>query len=155
MQNGGGQTAASNFGNRRKAEMPGFGPDPRQYTAKRAEKSEPGRVRLQPLGERCEGPGRCELLLREPYPVARRGGLAIDEIDVRAPVMSARSGQSGPEQNHLHALQGGQLAHVDGAARYVERRLLAKEFSVPDRQLTRKVSKAADGYRIEAISQGR
>src|SRR5712671_3688632 len=97
MQNGRGQAAARVFGNRRKTEMPGFGPDARQYTAKRAEKSEPGRVRLQPLGERCEGPGRCEFLLRELYPVAWRRGAAIDEIDIRTPVVSARPGESGPQ----------------------------------------------------------
>src|SRR5260370_39943788 len=97
MQNGRSQRAARVFGDRRKAEMPGLGRDRRQYAAERAEKSEPGRVRLQPLGERCEGPGRCELLLRELYPVARRGGIAIDEIDIRTPVMSARPGESGPQ----------------------------------------------------------
>src|SRR5260370_42427802 len=97
MQNGRSQRAARVFGNRGKTERPGLGPAARQSAAERAEKSEPGRVRLQPLGERCEGPGRRELLLRELYPVARRGGAAIDEIDIRTPVMSARPGETGPQ----------------------------------------------------------
>src|SRR5260370_35695969 len=96
MQNGRSQRAARVFGDRRKAEMPGFGPDARQYAAERAEKSEPGRVRLQPLGERREGPGRCELLLRELYPVARRRGAAIDEIDIRTPGIPAPPAETGP-----------------------------------------------------------
>src|SRR5258707_10691113 len=155
MQNGRGQAAARVFGNRGKTEMPGFGPDARQYAAERAEKSEPGRVRLHPLGERCEGPGRCELLLRELDPVARRGGVAIDEIDIRAPVMPARPGEGGPQQNRLNALKRGPSTRVERQARCVEHRPLAAEFSVPDRELPRKVAKAAERYGIEAVGQGR
>src|SRR5258708_22562651 len=99
MQHGGGQAAASVFGNRRKAEMPGFGPDARQYAAERAEKSEPCRIDLQPFGKRRVWPARRELLRRELYPVIEGSGATIDEINIRAPVMSARPGESGPQQN--------------------------------------------------------
>jgi len=73
----------------RKTEMPGFGRDARHDAAIRAEESEPGRVRLQPLREQGERSTRRELLRRQLYPVLRRDRAHIDEIDIRPPVMAA------------------------------------------------------------------
>src|ERR1700686_2292359 len=105
--------------------MPGFGPDARQYAAKRAEKSEPRRIGLQPLGKRRVGPARREFLRRELYPVTEGGGATINEIDIRAQVMSARPGESGPQQDCLDALKRGQSIRVERQARCVEHRPLA------------------------------
>src|SRR3979490_3069977 len=108
MQHGRAQIVARVLGNRRKAEMPGFGLNARQYSAKRTEKSEPCRIGLQPFGKRRVRAARRELLRRELYPVIGRRGMTIDEINIRTPVMATRSGESGPRQNRLDALDRGQ-----------------------------------------------
>src|ERR1700679_809058 len=97
MQQGRSQRAARVFGDRCKAEMPGFGLDARDYAAKRAEKSEPGRIGLQPLGQRSVWLAGREFLRREPGPIVRRGGAGVDEIEIRTPVMPARARKSGPQ----------------------------------------------------------
>src|ERR1700733_11802201 len=97
MQHRRSQGAARVFGDGCKAEMPGFGLDARDYAAKRAEKSEPGGIGLQPYGQRSVGPAGCEFLRREPGPIVRRGGARVDEIEIRTPVMPARTGKSGPQ----------------------------------------------------------
>jgi len=155
MQHGRGQTAAGVFRNGCKAEMPGFGLYARQYAAKRTEKSESGRIGFQPLGKRREGTARRELPRRKLYPVPRREGVTIDEIDVRPPVVTARSGERGPQQYRLDALGGAELAHVDTPARRVNHGLLAAEFLVPNHQLAREIAKTALGYQIEALRKGR
>src|ERR1700676_3723556 len=149
MQHGRGQIAAGVFRNGCKAEMPGFGLYARQYAAKRTEKSESGRIGFPPLGARRELPRR------KLYPVPRREGVTIDEIDVRPPVVTARSGERGPQQYRLDALGGAELPHVDTPARRVNHGLLAAEFLVPNHQLAREIAKTALGYQIEALRQGR
>src|ERR1700693_1908005 len=104
--------------------MPGVGLDARQYPAKRTEKPEPRRIGLQPFGKWRIWAARRELLRRQLYPVARRGGMTIDEINIGAPVVSTRAGESGPRQNSLDALKWRQSTRVERQARCVDHRPL-------------------------------
>src|SRR5260370_8271834 len=107
MQHGRTQTAAGTFGDRRKAEMPGFGLDARQFTAKRAEESEPCRIGLQPFGKRRKRPARRELLRRELYLVSRCRRMTVAEIDIRAPGTPPRPSGPRPHPDPPHPLTAG------------------------------------------------
>src|ERR1700722_7734494 len=154
MQHARGQPAAGVFRDGCEAEMPRFGLYARQYPAKRAEKPESHRIVRQPFGQCGERTARLELLRRELNPKPSRNGVPIDEIDVGAPVVPARSGKGGPQQNRLDALGCVELVRIEGQSCRVNHGPRAAEFLVPDRQLAREIAKTALRHKIEAVGQG-
>src|SRR5277367_5271790 len=106
--------------------MPGFGPDARQYALIRAEESEPGRMGFQPFGQRRVRSARRELLGVKLRMVSRRGRAPVDQIDIRSPVVAARSGQSRPQQYGVDALPWRQFAYVEEPAGSIQHRPLAR-----------------------------
>jgi hypothetical protein len=151
----GGEGGESPQGERGVADMPGLGIDAAAVAVVRPEKAEASEIRVQPCIQRGEHPTRRVLPGQQLHPVPGRHGTCVVDIDVRAPVMAAGTGQRGPRQDRFQQLVHGQRRVVAGNAGAVIQRALAAELAVPDRGLRGQVAKRAEHGQVDVLARRR
>src|SRR5271165_951163 len=149
------QLTARELADRREAEMPWLRLDAGAYAAIGAKEAVSGGVDVEPGGERREDSLGAELGLSQLHPIAGRCGLAIEEVQIGAPMVPARARQGRPAQDFGDALRRRQGMYIDELPARTEHRPIAAVFAVPNRELAIEIAKAARDSEFEAAHQGR
>src|SRR3984957_16418957 len=143
------QRGERRLGDRREAQMPGLRLHASPISAVGPEEAELRHIVGQPGVEAREWAIARELGRHQARTVVGCNGRAIDDVQIRTPMMTARARKSGPDENGVDESAFVQAAVSQGAAAAVEELTLAQVLRIPDRNLAIKVAEARNDCKLD------